>query len=256
MSCACNCETIDDLPLGIRGPISELFSYSFNLLTLLGVRDECYRVIYSATPHHVCAFCGLEYFEAPGAPREALDHFLARSLYPFAAANLHNLVPMGHKCNSNYKLSQDILRGTGGVRRRSFNPYGMVAGIRISLSESEPFAGRDGQTPAWQIAFDPDSEEVTTWDTIFRIRTRYARDILDEEFKNWLTNFWDWCRRAEINLNSERTLLHALERYVGCHEDCGLSDRSFLKAAMFRMLLKHCQEGNARLIQLLLGRTE
>jgi hypothetical protein len=256
LNCAGDGKTVRDLPEQVREPISKLFSYSFNLLAELGVRDECYRMIYSSTAHHVCAFCGLEYFEAPGAPREALDHYLAKSLYPFAAANLHNLVPMGHKCNSNYKLSQDILRGAGGVRRRSFDPYGIVTGIKISLSHSEPFAGKDGHVPAWNIEFDPDSEEVTTWDAVFRIRSRYTRDILDEEFKNWLKNFWDWCRRAKISLDREETLLDTLKRYAGWHEDFGLSDRSFLKAAMFHMLLKHCEDGDARLIQLLLGPTE
>jgi hypothetical protein len=109
--CSTDCESLSDLPKAIQAPIVELFGFAFELLTGLGVRDRHYRTIYTAVPYHVCPFCGCEYFDAPGTPREDLDHYLPKSLYPFAAANLRNLVPMGMKCNERYKLAQDILRG-------------------------------------------------------------------------------------------------------------------------------------------------
>lgn len=253
LACACNCVTVDDLPGAIRAPIADLFEYLFGLLTELGIRDDAYRAIYQAEPDHVCAFCGLEYFEAPGGKREAFDHYLLRNRYPFAAANLRNLVPMGHKCNSSYKLVQDILRNLDGTRRRSFDPYGAITGIRISLVNSEPFAGADGQTPAWTIDFEPEGEEATTWDEVFRIRERYRRDVLDADFKRWLEDFGRWCRRQHADLNGEDDLLSALQGFAEDHEEMGLRERAFLKASMFRMLLRHCQDGHERLKQLLRG---
>jgi hypothetical protein len=158
---------------------------------------------------------------------------------------------MGQKCNSKYKLAQDILRKGDGSRRRCFDPYGAVATISVSLLESQPFAGRDGQLPAWTIEFNPDSDEVTTWDDVFRIRDRYQRDILDPSFKTWLTEFSSWCRYAQLRLENTEELLAALQNYADIHETFALNDRSFLKAALFRMLLKHCSEGNERLSELL-----
>ena len=118
-----NCEPLEDLPETVREPIKELFAYTFTLLSDLGIRDRHYHLIYDSTPYHICPFCGCEYFDAPGAPREALDHYLAESKYPFAGTNLCNLVPMGNKCNSKYKLAQDILYNDDGERRRSFYTY-------------------------------------------------------------------------------------------------------------------------------------
>jgi hypothetical protein len=251
LSCGSNCEAVTDLPAAIRTPIRNLFSYSFELLGDLGVRDELYYAVYTGTVHHVCAFCGLEYFDAPGAAREALDHYLAESKYPFAAANLRNLVPMGHKCNSKYKLAVDILRSGDGTRRRAFDPYGAAANIQISLSNSQPFAGQDGQIPAWRIDFGQDDQEVNTWAEVFRIRDRYMRDVLDPSFKTWLREFSAWCEILEIDLNTHEQVIAALNRYAGYHEEGGWTDRSFLKAALFRMLLHHCREGNERLSLLL-----
>jgi hypothetical protein len=255
LSATSNCESINDLPLAVQEPVCDLFDYAFDLLAGLGIRDEFYRLIYNGIKYRVCPFCGLEFFDAPGAAREALDHFLAKSRYPFAAANLRNLVPMGQKCNSRYKLDDDILKRADGTRRQSFDPYGPVSEISISLSHSQPFAGKDGQVPAWNIQFHPVNDQVATWDAVFRIRDRYERDVLDPSFKSWLTEFSAWCRYAQLNLNGQEDLLDALKKYAEVHESFGLQDRSFLKAALFRMLLKHCSDGDERLSHLLIDLT-
>lgn len=164
-----DCEVITDLPTAIRTPVTKLFEFAFSLLTDLEIRDEHYSRIYHSVPYHTCPFCGCEYFDAPGAPREALDHYLPESKYPFAASNLRNLVPMGNKCNSRYKLAEDILRKGDGTRRKSFDPYDFPE-IKLSLENSQPFAGEVKSTcqlPLWQIDFEPDSEEIATWDEVF-----------------------------------------------------------------------------------------
>ena len=251
LSCACDCAAISDLPQPIREPVKDLLHFSFKLLTGFGVRDDQYTTIYDSLPYHVCPFCGCEYFDAPGAPREALDHYLPESKYPFAAANLRNLVPMGNKCNSRYKLAQDILISDDGVRRRSFDPYNH-AEIQVSLENSEPFAGTNGQLPGWQIEFEPNNEETNTWDDVFHIRERYKRDVLDPSFKRWLDNFGSWCRSATVTPDSGEQLAEVIERYYGYMESLGFGDRAFLKAAVFKMLLRHCEQGNQRLITFLL----
>jgi len=254
LSATCNCQSINDLPESVRQPIKDLFEFSFKLLTELGIRDKQYSVIYESNLYHVCPFCGCEFFDAPGAPREALDHFLAESKYPFAAANLQNLVPMGNKCNSKYKLAQDILYTDDGARRKSFYPY-RESSVKVSLDRSDPFEGEKGlfPLPYWRIDFEPDNEEVVTWNTVFHIQERYQRDILDREFMSWLREFSSWCRSANIMPNSETGIVNALTRYCEHMETMRMRDRAFLKAAMFRMLLRHYQEGNQRLITLING---
>jgi hypothetical protein len=154
---------------------------------------------------------------------------------------------MGNKCNSSYKLTQDILRRSDGTRRRSFDPYGNIS-IQISLDNSRPFEGVNELVPAWQIEFDMDIEEVTTWDEVFHIRERYKRDILDPLFNCWLRNFSSWCRAAIVEPISNEVLIDALKRFADYLGDRGIEDRAFLKAAVFRMLHRHCVLGNERLI--------
>lgn len=254
LSATCNCEAINDLPQSVRQPLKDLFEFSFSLLTDLGVRDQQYGVIYQSTQYHVCPFCGCEFFDAPGAPREALDHYLAESKYPFAAVNLRNLVPMGNKCNSKYKLAQDILYTDDGARRKSFYPYS-ESNIKLSLERSEPFEGEQGlfPLPYWRIDFEPETEEVTTWNTVFHIQERYQRDILDREFMSWLREFSSWCKSANVMPNSEQEIVNALTRYCEHMETMQMRDRAFLKAAVFRMLLHHYGQGHQRLITLVNG---
>jgi hypothetical protein len=159
---------------------------------------------------------------------------------------------MGNKCNSRYKLAQDILRRDDNTRRRSFDPYNHT-GVKVCLDNSQPFAGADGRMPQWQIDFDPDIEEVTTWDAVFKVRERYKRDVLDHSFNRWLDKFAAYCRSANISVNTDQEILDAIERYAQLAEEEGITDRAFLRAAVFRMLYKHCQEGDQRLIRLIKG---
>lgn len=254
LACQCNCLNLDQLPQTIREPLRSLSRFGFELLTPLGLRDLQYRIIYDSN-QHLCPFCGCEYFDAPGAPREALDHYLADSKYPFAAANLHNLVPMGNKCNSKYKLAEDILYNEDGTRRRSYNPYNNNQGIHISLDRSDPFSGDEGvfSPSSWEIDFEPNVEEVTTWNDVFHIRDRYIRDVLDVEIKNWLWIFGAWCRSAQVRATCMTDVIDALQRYANLMEVTGIHDRAFLKAAVFRMLYFKCQQNNQRMIGILSG---
>lgn len=244
-----NCGTTNDLPENLRERAKNLFVFAFKLLTALEIRDVFYGQIYEASPDHTCPFCGCEYFDSPGAAREDLDHYLPKDSYPFVAANLRNLVPMGHKCNSGYKGGKDILKRQDGTRRRAIDPYGGQS-IQVSLDNSEPFNGDDGITPEWQIEFVPNSEEATTWDEVFQIRTRYKRDVLDQSFTSWLTDFSRWCKTAEIAVETDASLINAISRYKEYWGGMGFKDRAFLRKAAFQMFESQCENGNQRLITL------
>jgi hypothetical protein len=253
LSCQCDCESVNDLPPSIHNPVKDLFEFAFELLTDLEIRDSHYKEIYDSIPHHRCPFCGYEHFDAPGAYREDLDHYLLISKYSFAAANLRNLVPMGHKCNSGYKFTQDMLRKPDSKRRKSFDPYNHTI-VKLSLDQSKPFAGTRGRSkeplPKWEIDFESQSEEIETWDNVFHIRERYKRDILDAEFDSWLRIFGKLhkCKRSS---SSDEDIVNAVKDYARSQELCGFAGEAFFQAAVFRMLYLQCQKGNQRLIDLI-----
>ncbi|MCK7492856.1 MAG: hypothetical protein MZW92_16045 [Comamonadaceae bacterium] len=246
----CDCASLDSLHADAREPIKDLFEFGFKLLTDLGVRDTHYQAIYESSAGHICPFCGTEFFEAPGAPREALDHYLAKSRYPFAAANLRNLAPMGYKCNSNYKKAEDILRDVTGARRVALDPYSHSP-VTVALDNSEPFGGSTVNTPDWVIEFIPDSPATQTWDDVFKIRKRYRESHLDRDYAKWLSGFSKWARREGVIADTDEALLKALRRYEDIWIDNEIQDRAFLKAAVFRMLRLRCEQGHERLKRVL-----
>src|SRR5260370_19078173 len=60
LSCAGDCEVIADLPAAIRTPAEDLFTFAFELLDDLGIRDTQYQQIYAVINPAVCPFCGSE----------------------------------------------------------------------------------------------------------------------------------------------------------------------------------------------------
>lgn len=247
------CADLANLPSPVHLPISELFGYGFRLLTELGVRDEFYACIYGSLEDRVCPFCGTEILAAPGGPREDLDHYLPRSIYPFASANLRNLVPMGTRCNSRYKLSINLLFHSDGTRRRAIDPFAsQVVPLELSLDQSQPFSEPDARVPRWAVRFTPESEEVATWESVFSCRERYERDHLDPEYSGWLRSFAHAAHRSGKSAQSDEGVIERLAWWEGIQRYNGLKDRSFLRAATFRMLRLHCEAGNRRLLDLLL----
>lgn len=245
----CDCLGIADLPAGIREPAKALFTFAFKLLTEFGIRQRQYEKVCSGIPERICPFCGCEGLEAPGLPQEDLDHYLPRSTYPFAAANLRNLAPMGGRCNSSYKRTQDPLRSGDGVRRTAFNPYSIV-GVTISLENSVV----DELTPGpvisdWVIDFSQDTEEVRTWDEVFRVRERWRKNFLDERtFKKWLDGFRSFCKRAQVQVVDDAQLVKAIKSYQEHLSDCGFEGHAFLKAATFQLIFRKCEAGSGRLL--------
>lgn len=251
-TCAEDCDALDQLPLASHESIRSLFDYAYELLTKTGVRDRHYSTIYSATPYHVCPFCGSEYFDAPGAPREDVDHYLPKSRYPFAAANLRNLVPMGMRCNERYKLDVDILRSADGARRRIFDPYANPS-VEIRMNGSVPFEGAEGQVPRWVIQFEPETPECTVWDEVFHVRERIQRDVLDPSFMRWLREFAAWFKRRIARPQPDaETVQQAMLQYADDLSLLGFNAREFLRPPVFRMLYLHCTAGDNRLNRLMI----
>lgn len=238
------CTSVHDLPGPIREPAVSLFSFAFDLLTDLGLRDLHYRVIWDGAEVAVCPFCGSEVLDPPNAPREDLDHYLVRTRYPFAAANLENLVPMGRKCNTQYKKSKDVLWTDDGERSQAFYPWEHPR-VTITLDNTHsPLPPADRPYPEWIVSIVPSSPAAETWDRIFEVRTRVVRDVLEVNVPRWLGDFRNYCRRfiGDAEPTAEAAI-QALECWGELLESMGLRDQAFLKVQVFRQLHKHSLGG-------------
>jgi hypothetical protein len=93
--------------------LSKVFSYSTFIYKSAGW--NAYKLV---EDHglRTCPYCQLHHVNYHGQAtgklgklelRPPLDHFLPKSIYPYLAVSLHNLVPSCHQCNSSIKGDKD-----------------------------------------------------------------------------------------------------------------------------------------------------
>jgi hypothetical protein len=253
-----SCIRLNQLPEAIRMPIKDMFEFAFRLLTDFGLRDRNYERIYDALSYKICAFCGVEILDAPGQKREPLDHYLPIALYPFAGTNFRNLAPMGNKCNSRYKLQQDIISDAAGNRRSCCDPYDSPP-ITLSLSGSRPFEGELVnliRCPEWVIQWEGgDQSKLQTWENVFDISERYRASSLNPNFRDWIDHFGQWAAWKAQPVDTCAGVRDALLEFAEIVVPEGLADSAFLKRATMRMLAHRCDESEegARLVEWLCG---
>ncbi len=185
------CKRTRDLPETIQAAVKDLFTFAYELVRDGEIRAAAYKIIDEKRPQKMCPFCGYEPMSAVGLPKDALDHYLCKEHYSFAAANLRNLAPIGHKCNSSYKLAKDVIVKDDGTPRRAFDPFKCnPVQVQEVLDQLDPAS----RTATWDVQFDQISEEVDTWNDVFSIKLRFEAEVLTE-YEQWLRWFGDWARQ-------------------------------------------------------------
>lgn len=238
------CPCLDDVPNAMHIPVKALFEYLFGQLGKIKEGGKALRDIhFEICQDHgirICPYCGLDYFQPVGGKRNALDHLMPISKYPFASADFRNLPPACHPCNSLYKLDQDILFNAAGLRRFCSDPYaGPIYQIKLDGSAfGEGNVVKGFALPRWQIGFEgPSAQQAETWDNVYKIKSRFA-SILDTDFLSWVKSFALWfVREPELGKGkSPDEVLAELPRYIRNVIQDDLNDRAFLKAEVFRLL--------------------
>jgi len=176
--------------------------YSSSLLELAALKakiggiNECYLAFVQTNDEGKCPFCGIADLlgEHHRPKREAFDHYLPKSLYPFNSINLRNLVPTCHHCNSSYKTVKDPAHEStdpphAAARRKVFYPYRTDAPkIVVSVSLAHPDIDTL-KSEEISFKFGPAalSEELNTWRDVYGIDVRYRAKLLGKnDGKYWL----------------------------------------------------------------------
>jgi hypothetical protein len=84
-------------------------------------------------------------------------------------------------------------------------------------------------------------EEAETWDAIYRIKERYIRDVLDEDFLSWIGQFASWFVYEFGPGKNPDEVATQLPRYIESVIQERIEDRTFLKAEAFRLIHAGCQ---------------
>lgn len=226
---------------GLQVKIKKFFSelYRSGFFNLKVVKDNIgsdlldhYKEFTKINQIPCCPFCGLQPMDNEYDPtREAYDHYLPSSVYPFNSVNFKNLAPACHKCNSQYKLAKDPLMDDAGSPRRAFYPYsgkryGIEVSIQFTISKQRPSEPKHIQV---DLACEGYEDEVATWNAIYKIKDRYiAKCCLTPTSTAWLNRVLIECR------NYRRSPQEALEAELLACSESPWVDVSFLKAAYLR----------------------
>ncbi|WP_218641010.1 HNH endonuclease [Paenibacillus amylolyticus] len=187
------------------GPILKKFFvrlYSQDLLSLKALSDKIgkiedhYNEFVMVNRTGKCPFCGLYDIDSEYVhTREAYDHYLPKSEYPFTSISFKNLAPICNKCNSGNKGSKDPLKDTNGNRRKAFYPYNLnpnVMEIDIKLNSTDIMK----MTPQdITLTFGPTNidEELNTWNELFGIEERYKAKCCSADAIYWFNQIIDEC---------------------------------------------------------------
>ena len=173
---------------------------------------------------NVCPYCNriytnTYYSKDEGRTRPHLDHYYSKSIYPFLAISLYNLIPSCYSCNSNFKFDKDFYKD------KHLHPYENSMGKNI-LFTLEPVKneidisgkkrnGYDleftkGNLEAFNLKVDTkkekDSDLLTAWDNsnkTFHLEDMYQthKDILHEmiqKSKVYKEEYLDWLDKKYV----------------------------------------------------------
>ncbi|WNO09406.1 hypothetical protein [Teredinibacter sp. KSP-S5-2] len=226
-----------ELDKNIRCFFSELYRRSFFNLRL--VKDSIgadlhdhYNDFARDNDLPCCPFCGLQPMDNEYDPtREAYDHYLPASVYPFNSVNLKNLAPACHKCNTQYKGAKDPLLDKAGKPKKAFFPYSKV---RYEVEIALQFLP-DAQLPKTPSELEVEltcqgyEQELDTWNRLYSIKERLsARCCSNATSKAWMNRIKIECR------NYQRTPEEALEAELITCDESPWTEASFLKSAYLK----------------------
>jgi hypothetical protein len=229
---------IKDLPEAVRVPAKKLFVYLYTHALGAGGRiTDHWGKFYAQLESKDCPFCAIEPLHHPDFYKQDYDHLLCKDIYPFAAVNMRNLVPMGRDCNTIFKRTKDVLCKNGS-RRRAFQPFNS-SGVRIQidLSGSQPptATNRKGK---WKIRVKPGRQEVATWVDLFDTPARYEKEVLQTRAVAWIGEFRNVvkCSTKPSGGWTVPRLRNILGRYAKSFNGSGYGELHFLKGPFYDLL--------------------
>lgn len=142
---------------------------------------------------NICPFCGLKILESQyGNTRDAYDHFLPKSKYPFNSINFHNLAPICDVCNEKHKKSKDPIHyekdKNKGKRRLVFYPYStekIDIDAKLTISKKFDFLNPKKGDFKFTYTCKGKDEQIETWDEVFGANAQHSALVLDMR-RTWL----------------------------------------------------------------------
>jgi len=231
---------LDELHSVVATDIKPLFKWLYESLLdkskVAGDKMEYYQSLIRHNDFQTCPCCGLIDFESfESKYREAYDHYLPKSKYPFASVNFQNLVPLCYKCNSDRKKAKDPIEGD----RVVFYPFSKEEHsivINSDFSLSINLLTLEAELQNLVINFIGDADKIKTWNWLFDIEERYNSQI-----RGFVKTFLNQIKRQHRQfaiLNPDWTYLQTLDYFISDYKYDYYDDKKFLKIAVLEGVKK------------------
>lgn len=229
---------LSNLPPIVETEIKSLFEWCYNDLLdkakVTGDKLDYYKELIEENDFQYCPCCGLIDFESPtpeNEVREANDHYLPKSIFPFASVNFQNLVPLCYKCNSDRKSTKDPIEND----RKAFYPFANGKhNISIKLAIDETKDIDKLERADLTVALNGEGDKIETWDWLFDISERY-NDKVRPRIKRYLRELKNRYRQQRKD-NPSLTFVNIIDREIELYEDDKYSDWKFLKIPLLSEL--------------------
>ncbi len=222
------------IPRTLRPLVKELFKYLYQTtLVSFGQIKDHYQSVYNMLETKTCPFCGIERLNAPSLRKQDYDHILNQSKYPYGSVNMRNLVPMGTECNRSFKGSTDVIYQAT-ARVKYYSPFILSHAIKVSLTGSIPPNDFD-TTGNWKVKIHPNNTYTRRWEAVFKIKKRYAEQMLNGCYVDWMKDFKIYIKRHGLPTNSVEIRAKFKEMGEMLLEN-PLSEPNLVKGAFYRFL--------------------
>lgn len=197
-----------------------------NLLEVKYIREEVgtlknyYDRFRDESVNHVCPFCGIgSMLTSKDKFREAFDHYLPKSKYPFVSLLKNNLYPICHTCNSTYKKDKNPM-----IFGRGFYPFSVEENDCVLV-----FSIKTGVIDNVEINSSNFQDEIETWDKVFDIKDR-MKNFAEDNLNGWMSNISEAVGIYNIDLETAKKA--EIER---CKSN-KMQDHKFIKKATLEAL--------------------
>ncbi|MCA6436887.1 MAG: hypothetical protein IM600_00595 [Bacteroidetes bacterium] len=220
----------------------------FNLAAfgdLSKIIDNHYKKFVEINDEEICPFCGIKEIKGVHhSKREAYDHFIPKSKYPFSSINFKNLAPMCNDCNSSYKLTKEplmhidpITKKVNNIRRKSFYAYSYKKiNLETSISlTSVDIANLSANDIAINVkAIDPVSyiDRIEGWKEVYGIDERYKAKVLSKRGANkWYNELQETINLQKLSGDDNKNILDLYDMKIKEANADLLDNANFIKKA-------------------------
>lgn len=221
----------------VENDIKPLFEKCYeDLLNKKGVSGdklEYYKRLIILNDFDVCPCCGMSDFELEDSEyREAYDHYLPKSIYPFVSVNFKNLVPICYKCNSDRKDRKNPIE----KERVTFYPFSNSTKheilIHLLIDETKDLDKLKKEDI--KIMYEGKDKEIETWDWLFDISKRYNNKV--KKYSKSMLKRLKSRHKTNLKLKEDTTYQETIDFMIKEYSEEKYTDKNFLRIPLLEVI--------------------